>query len=846
MNEREVFRNISDERMMTPDETYAYWQRQGAPVFLAFAQTREYPAHRFDALPARCADISDGSGFADDAAPGEAYAFQVIIYAGETLTNLCASGAECLNLRGVDCKGAPLIKRVNVPKGRVQALWFIERVPERFNGEKRIAVEVWADNAPRKRIEIALNVRGEPVAESGDLEPWRLSRLRWINSEYAIDDEPTQPFGPVALEGDRIRVLGRAIRLGGGALPASIISFFSQTNETIGTRETEVLASPITFEVETQKGGITLSGARWQLESASAGAVCLSAIHETDDITLSVSARAEFDGYFEYNIALTANKDTYINDARLCVPYKNAKYAMGLGKQGGLRREIIDFHFDERKNQDTLWMGEVNAGLMIRLKDERYQKPYMLIYYHDRPLKLPASWHNDGRGGARADASGAFVAYGGARAMRAGQTLNFAFDLCVTPVKPLARAHHFLDHYYHKLPASLADVARGGANIINLHHGNRLNPFINSPCFETRALRDYAEKCHDFGLRVKIYYTVKELTVHAPEFFPFLSMNGEILPAPTKPFKTWQGARQYADEWLERVIGGGFITAWRQKVNDGDYIDEMEASALVAPMSRFNNFFVENLRWLLEHTAIDGLYFDDTAFDRSVMKRVRKTLDRHHPGCALDLHSWNYYKDNTVDDSSLAGHGNSMNLYIDQAAFIDSIWFGEGFDYNCPPDVWLIEMSGIPFGLMGEMLQGDGDRYTGMLFGMTCRLPSKNNPTQIYELWRRFGIENASMRGFWTDDCPVRTSVEGVYATVFARADGALVALNNRSGRDISVKLDVDYATLGLNEPKCEWFAPAIGGFQNAFAANPDGVPLSNGGGCVLWVREKEDTLCAR
>ena len=54
--------------------------------------------------------------------------------------------------------------------------------------------------------------------------------------------------------------------------------------------------------------------------------------------------------------------------------------------------------------------------------------------------------------------------------------------------------------------------------------------------------------------------------------------------------------------------------------------------------------------------------------------------------------------------------------------YINSLWFGEGYDYNAPPDYWLVEISGIPFGLYGEMLEGDGNPWRGMVYGMTDRL----------------------------------------------------------------------------------------------------------------------------
>jgi hypothetical protein len=38
-------------------------------------------------------------------------------------------------------------------------------------------------------------------------------------------------------------------------------------------------------------------------------------------------------------------------------------------------------------------------------------------------------------------------------------------------------------------------------------------------------------------------------------------------------------------------------------------------------------------------------------------------------------------------------------------AFLDSIWFGEGFSPSYPPDQWFVEMSGIPFGIHAEQVR---------------------------------------------------------------------------------------------------------------------------------------------
>ena len=64
----------------------------------------------------------------------------------------------------------------------------------------------------------------------------------------------------------------------------------------------------------------------------------------------------------------------------------------------------------------------------------------------------------------------------------------------------------------------------------------------------------------------------------------------------------------------------------------------------------------------------------------------------------IDLHSWNHF-------DPTAGYACCLNLYMEHLPYIDRIWIGEGRDYNTPPDYWLVEISGIPFGVMGEMLE---------------------------------------------------------------------------------------------------------------------------------------------
>ena len=98
---------------------------------------------------------------------------------------------------------------------------------------------------------------------------------------------------------------------------------------------------------------------------------------------------------------------------------------------------------------------------------------------------------------------------------------------------------------------------------------------------------------------------------------------------------------------------------------------------------------------------IDGIYVDDCALDRTTMQRARKILDDGRPEARIDLHSWNHF-------CEVAGWASCLNIYMDLLPYVDLVWIGEGRDYDLPPDNWLVEVSGIPFGLPGQMLAGGG------------------------------------------------------------------------------------------------------------------------------------------
>ncbi len=796
----------------------------------------------------------DGTAVASPAGPGD---------------RIPASAVHAFNLRGVDSHGRPFEKRVDVPAGEVQPLWFGVPVPEdAVPGIYEARVAVGAADRPFREVTVRLRVGEEEIRSHGDDDPARLTRLRWLDSRIRLDDELVAPFTPVEDRGRVLSVLGREVELDDSGFPARIRSYFTPEMTSVGEEAREVLAAPVAFvAVDASGAALPWRHGGPEVVRRAPGVVEWRARSTTDGLVTALTGTLEFDGTMEFRVELNATRDVELGDVYLDIPVALdvARYMMGMGYRGGLRPASFDWTWKVEHNQDGAWIGDVNAGLQFLLRDEAYVRPLNTNFYLRKPLVMPRSWENGGRGGCRmrelpapeggaagdthggahpgvrqglpavggrvaarssrpAAAQGppgtggrpAFLVrcYSGPRRMAAGETLRYDVRLTVTPFKPLDTAAHFGTRYYHRYE-SLDSIQSTGANTVNVHHATPINPWINYPFLTPDLMKAYIDEAHRRGMRVKFYYTVRELSTRAPELFMLFSLGDEV---------------------FARGPGGGF--SWLQEHLDGDYIAGwfvpriQDAAVVTSGVSRWHNYYLEGLDWLVRNLDIDGLYIDDVAFDRETMKRVRKILDQDGRHRLIDLHSANQFN---VRD----GFANSANLYLEHFPFIDRLWFGEYFDYDSPPDFWMTELAGIPFGLMGEMLQDGGNPWRGMVFGMTARLPWAGDPTPLWRVWDEFGIVESRMVGWWVPDRPVRTGRDDVLATTYLREGRALVALASWAEGDVEVRPEIDWEALGIEPGRAVLRAPAIRDFQEAATFRPgEAIPVPEGRGWLLWVEE--------
>jgi hypothetical protein len=826
----------------TAEEMSRFLAAHAGRPYLVFPEDRRYPIRMTDELPRRWVENGPAKECRGQADRNEYYAFQVGVWASGApvddlaveFADLCTGGGKtipasalrCFNLGGTDWLGRPFKKTVSVAQGAVQALWFGVDVPRDARpGEYRCQLTLRPRGLEATTVALLLTVSDKVLEDRGDGEPWRHSRLRWLDSNLGMDDEVVAPFTPLAVEplqfslvpGTdlkepfwRVTCLGRQVLLNSSGLPEAIVS-----------NGVSILETPMTLALSIGGHGIGLGGRRFRMVKLAPGLAAWESKQGSPELSLTCQGQMELDGHLAFQVTLRAGKEIAFDDIAIDIEFRRevATYLMGFGRKGGLRPNTHEWKWGGKTYCDSGWIGDVPAGLQLELRGTTYSGPMVNLYWRLGQLKPPPAWDNGGKGGVRvneAPDNGPVVltAFTGPRHMEAGEAITLEFALLVTPVKPLDPAKHFRERYVHT-PLPIPEIAKSGANVINVHHATPLNPYINYPFFATEKLAAYAGEAHEAGAKVKIYYTVRELTNHVTEMWALRSLGHEIL-AP---------GRGGGYPWLREHLASDYSPAWYHRFPDGDVC----AAVVTSGESRWYNYYVEGLAWLLRNAGIDGLYLDDVTYDRNTLKRMRKIMERERPGCLIDLHSHRDFS------------GGPANQYMEFFPYIDRLWFGEGFDYDDPPDYWLVEISGIPFGLMGEMLQNGGNPWRGMLYGMTARLwYSGADPRGLWKLWDDFGISEARMMGYWDPACPVKTGRQDVLATAYVRPGRAIVAIASWAKEPARVRLAIDFQALGLDSGKARLRAPAVAGFQEAAEFGPgDEIPVPPGRGRLILIEPR-------
>jgi hypothetical protein len=154
------------------------------------------------------------------------------------------------------------------------------------------------------------------------------------------------------------------------------------------------------------------------------------------------------------------------------------------------------------------------------------------------------------------------------------------------------------------------------------------------------------------------------------------------------------------------------------------------------------------------------------------------------------------------------------------------------------PDHWLIEVSGIPFGLTGQMLHEGGNPWRGMVYGITNR-PGwfEPAPTGIWNFWDEHQVMDKTFIGYWEEHIAVSCDNPNARASFYKGNDESWIAVANWSAEDLSIAIDVDYVKLGYDEKNCNIYLPGIPDFQEQrMDINADKLILPGGKGLIIVI----------
>lgn len=765
---------------------------------LIFPEDRAFPIRHTHTLPQRWTQQKPSAIFTGQALKNEYYTFQLGVLAcrqslndvrvsfshltGQKSNNRIAKDSfTCFNQEGVGWDGKPLHITVNIDKDKLQPLWIGLSVPaDAVEDSYESWITVQEGNVILQKVKISIQVSAATLADRGDGELWRHSRLRWLNSTLGISDEPVMPYNNVQRKNNLITATGKQLILDAYGLPQQVYAS-KPASEGVG-----LLSQPVSFELLASGKKLQLIPGKISYEDSN-GKTVWHTVWKAGDIEVACKGVMEFDGTIHYTFSLLAHKETLLSDITLqyAFPQSAVPYMIGAGLAGG-NRPALPYSWNWKGPWDSFWIGDVTAGLHVELGKADYNGP-LLNDYKPGP---PEVWANYGRGSVNmfgtADNDLAIKITTGECLLLRGKAINMECKMLITPVKQLNTQKHFSERYYQGNPLFYQKAVKEGANIINVHHNTVINPYINYPFIVRDSLVNYINEHHAAGRKVKLYYTIRELSNFAPELYALRSLGTEVFPdGPGK------GA-----PWLWEHLDTGYKAAWYAPFPN----ETADVSIVMNGFSRWINYYIEGLRWMLENYKIDGLYLDDVAYDREVISRLRRILLQYNPGALLDLHSNTRYS---------IGPANQYTAFF---PYLDRLWFGESFRYNeMTPDEWLVQFSGIPFGLMSEMLQDDGNRWLGMVYGTSNRHSwGSESPAALWKYWDDFDIKDAAMYGYWNKDCPVTCNNDSVKITVYAHRDKWLLAIGNFSNTRQQIS-PLFNSSLGNIR---SMHAPAIQGFQ--------------------------------
>ena len=473
--------------------------------------------------------------------------FSDLVSANKSIaTKIPASKLTCFNTDGVDPRGVPFnIKPfVNLTLGSILPLWLGVDIdanavqPGSYDGFVTVTADSTtttttttiataatpaADDAggrngsaPAPSTTTAqwtetqhyrvVVVPGPALVDRGDKNASLLSKVRYLNSDFGIDNtqfDLPPPFTPVTLtpssssKGAVVGLFSKAIEVS----PAGLLSVINVTTPPYAPRR--VVANQ-GMEIKIPGKEPAIPGKLQILPSSNKATAAWSGVQAYgEDVVVTVNGTTAYDGYSTFVVAATPTQSStaQIDDLRVSIPLSKSSctYMMKGGGSGAAIGAATAFEWKWTSGglDNLFYVGGVQSGMRLRLKGAEYAWDQPRGPFRDGSLPsnasgLPKHWYNGGRGGVSFTMSPSAAAGRGGAGGRMGGCLLEAytgpltlvpgvdqvllhFDLVITPNKPLDVANHFKSQRYYQVESSVPtpqELKDDGVKIVNIHQGN--------------------------------------------------------------------------------------------------------------------------------------------------------------------------------------------------------------------------------------------------------------------------------------------------------------------------------------------------------------------------------------
>ncbi|HQC54405.1 MAG TPA: DUF6067 family protein [Clostridia bacterium] len=732
----------------------------------------------------------------------------------------------CFNTEGVSNLGEKFTRTIPLVEGVLQPIFIGCDFSRSEIGEHKVTIKIG-----KEYIQLTFTLNDDLIFDDGVHSKTSLARLKWLNSTLAKNIRITEDLAALEISEKSIDFVGKTVNFGRDGLIDNVESYFSKSIGLQKEVQSKLFYQPMALNID----GARLVYSRFKLLGKGNTAL-LTTEGRNPSLKVEVSADVFYEGAMDYTIKVTALDDFVTQNISLDLFYDNPEFIVGLG---GRAREITKskkFKWDEKKNQNEVFIGKVNASARVQFIGTNQSKT-VVGYFDKFPSELPDTWYNDGRGSLeilKTEQGAVLRANTGRVILPVGDSYELKFSIHLMPFKPinlkkslsLRIGRDQTETTYDKM---IERANKDGLTYLNITYGGEANPYLNYPFPYVKAIATLSRKLHDKGLGLSLSYNLREISTQNREIYAYKALGDELLLR--SKVKDETHANRVKD------IGDDVIVDKVVRYNAGKRKGQSDQTVICTPSSRMDNYYVEGINYFIKNADIDAITMRDATVGRETMERIKKIMGqiRGIPGI-IEMQISDQFNDK-------CGFANSLNYYTDVLPFMDKVWLDGSFDKAVTdPKELLIEVSGIPYGIAVA-----GPENASIIKCLLYAMLPKYGLTQdisfglskVYKILDEFEIGKAEFYGYWDDQNPFVTDNSNVLCSCYKNGEDMLVIMYNFSSKkerfDMGIETKLGYTSVGKRV-----HSPSIFGEQKAKRIKI-GKPktLKANSGLIFLIKEK-------